>query len=115
MLAPRNLNTVKLLHTTIWAIIATCIVANAFLGWAEMYVYALLLTGIVVLEIVVLAVNGWRCPLTNMAERYTDDRSDNFDIYLPLWLARNNKLIFGALFIVGELVVFLRLIWLKPN
>jgi len=114
MLAPRNLNTVKLLHTTIWVIIATCIVAIPFLGWAEMYVHALLLTGIVVLEIVVLAANGWRCPLTNMAERYTDDRSDNFDIYLPLWLARNNKLIFGILFIVGELVVFLRWLgWLR--
>jgi len=36
--------------------------------------------------------------------RYTDDRSDNFDIFLPLWLARNNKLIFGLLFISGESV-----------
>jgi hypothetical protein len=28
-------------------------------------------------------------------------RRDNFDIYLPLWLARRNKAIFGALFVLG--------------
>ena len=72
-----------------------------------MYDYALVLTGIVVLEILVLAFNGWRCPLTIIAERHTDDRRGNFDIYLPLWVARNNKLIFGTLFLVGELVVLL--------
>ena len=51
MLASSTLTTVNFLHTAIWAIIATCIVAIPFLGWTEMYVYALLLTGIVVLEI----------------------------------------------------------------
>lgn len=110
MCASRTLKKIKLIHTAIWAFIATCIVAIPFLAWAEMYAYALLLTGIVVLEIGVLAMNGWRCPLTIMAERYTDDRSENFDIYLPLWIARNNKLIFGTLFVVGEMVVLLR--WL---
>jgi hypothetical protein len=58
----------------------------------------------------VLVINGWRCPLTNVAAQYTDERSENFDIFLPLWLARNNKLIFGSWFVVGEIVVFLR--WL---
>jgi hypothetical protein len=36
-----------------------------------------------------------------VAARYTDDRQDNFDIYLPLWLARYNKQVFGALFVIG--------------
>jgi hypothetical protein len=40
-----------------------------------------------------------------MAARYTDDRADNFDIYLPLWLARYNKHVFGFLFVAGEIVV----------
>jgi hypothetical protein len=44
-----------------------------------------------------------RCPLTRVAARYSDDQRDNFDIYLPLWLARYNKLIFGGLFIAGLL------------
>lgn len=39
-----------------------------------------------------------------VAARYTGDRNDNFDIYLPLWLARYNKPIFGTLFVVGVAV-----------
>jgi len=52
-------------------------------------------------DVFVLVANAWRCPLTDMAARYTDDRRDNFDLYLPLWLARHNKLVFGGLFAVG--------------
>jgi hypothetical protein len=48
-------------------------------------------------------VNGWRCPLTALAARYTDDQSDNFDIYLPAWIARHKKGVFGSLFFVGVL------------
>ena len=55
-----------------------------------------------------VAVNRWQCPLTAVAARYTDDRRDNFDIYLPEWLARHNKLIFGGLFAVGQVVVLSR-------
>jgi hypothetical protein len=43
--------------------------------------------------------------LTDLAGHYTGDRTDNFDIYLPLWLARRNKTIFGTLFVIGELFV----------
>ena len=43
--------------------------------------------------------------MTDLASRYTEERADNFDIYLPLWLARHNKLIFGMLFAVAELFV----------
>jgi hypothetical protein len=41
--------------------------------------------------------------LTVLAARFTPERVDNFDIYLPTWLARYNKRIFGTLFIVSEL------------
>jgi hypothetical protein len=55
----------------------------------------------VLFEVVVLLINRWRCPLTGVAARYTDQRQDNFDIYLPLWLARHNKTVFGWLFVAG--------------
>jgi hypothetical protein len=53
----------------------------------------------------ILALNHGRCPLTSVAARYTLERADNFDIYLPDWLARRNKVIFGTLFVIGEIVV----------
>jgi hypothetical protein len=32
-------------------------------------------------------------------------QSDNFDIFLPEWLAKHNKLIFGSLFAIDELLL----------
>jgi len=71
-------------------------------------VIATALSGIVFGEVVVLALNEWRCPLTPIAARYTDDRAHNFDIFLPEWLARYNKEIFGTLYVGGLLLVLFR-------
>ena len=69
---------------------------------------ATLLIGLVLVECAVLVANRMRCPLTGLAAWYTDDRRDNFDIYLPLWLAKYNKLIFGLLFAAGLLFTLVR-------
>jgi len=39
------------------------------------------------------------------------ETADNFDIYLPNWVARHNKTIFGTLFIINQL--FVLWCWLK--
>ena len=96
---------VKLVHTAVWAFFAACILALPVAALLGRLKSALALSVLVVAEVAVLAANRWRCPITDVAARYTDDRADNFDIYLPAWLARHNKLIFGALFAAGELVV----------
>ena len=105
---PDRLRTVKLLHTAIWAFFAASILAIPMLTALGRYPAAAALSGIVLIEVVVLVVNGWRCPLTDVAARYTDDRRDNFDIYLPAFLARHNKLIFGALYVAGLLMLLAR-------
>jgi hypothetical protein len=96
---------IKLLHTAIWLFFAGCIVGIPFAGAWSQFRWAAVLTGLVLAECAVLAVNRGRCPLTDLAGHYTGDRTDNFDIYLPLWLARRNKTIFGTLFVIGELFV----------
>ena len=101
---------VKLLHTAVWLFFAGCIVAIPFAGARGQFRLVAILTGLVLAECAILAMNRGRCPLTDLAGRFTEDRMDNFDIYLPLWLARRNKTIFGVLFAVGELFVFGR--WL---
>jgi hypothetical protein len=106
-----ELHVVKVIHTLAWAIFTGCILAIPVLAWRGKFGSVVVLTILVFIEIAVLIANEWRCPLTNVAARYTDDRSDNFDIYLPLWLARNNKLIFGWLFAVVP--VFALAIWLE--
>ena len=92
---------VKIAHTIAWAFFAGCIVAIPVVSWQGHHTAAAWLVGTVFVEVAILVVNGWRCPLTALAARYTDDRHDNFDIYLPEWLARHNKLIFGVIFVLG--------------
>jgi hypothetical protein len=101
---------IKLLHTAIWLFFAACIATIPFAGAWRLYRLAAILTALVLVECAVLAMNRGRCPLTQVASRYTEDRKDNFDIYLPLWLARSNKKIFGTVLAIGELFVLGR--WL---
>lgn len=73
-----------------------------------------ILIAAVFIEVGILIANGMKCPLTRVAARYTNDRRDNFDIYLPLWLARYNKPIFGSLFVAGLLFTLARWLgWLR--
>lgn len=96
---------IKLLHTAVWLFLAGCIVAIPIVGGRRQFRWAAVLSALVWLECAVLALNRGRCPLTDLAGRYTEERAANFDIYLPVWLARYNKTIFGALFVIGELFV----------
>jgi hypothetical protein len=104
------LRSIKLLHTAVWFLFVLCILAIPLLGGIGRYRAAAWLVGIVMVEVLVLACNRARCPLTGLAARYTTDRRDNFDIYLPLWLARHNKSVFGTLFVAGSLFALTR--WL---
>jgi len=99
------LTAIKLFHTVVWAILAGSIVVLPLAGVLRRFRWAAILSGLVLLECGVLAVNGGRCPLSDLAQRFTDSHANNFDIYLPNWLAQYNKVIFGVLFIAGELVV----------
>lgn len=98
----------KASHTVVWAAFAGCILALPFFALAGRFDVALVLIAIVLVEAAVLVLNGWRCPLTAVAARYTDDRRDNFDIYLPNWLARHNKTIFTAIYVAGIVVTWIR-------
>lgn len=92
---------VKLAHTFVWALFAGLIVAIPLASFYGRHAVAAWSAAVVAVEVLVLAVNGFRCPLTAVAARYTEDRRDNFDIYLPQWLARHNKVIFGTLYLAG--------------
>ena len=104
---------IKLLHTAVWLFFAGCVVAIPLAAARRQFLWAAALTGLVLVECAVLAVNRCRCPLTDLAARHTEARAANFDIYLPLWLARHNKTIFGTLFAAGELFPLGR--WLRSR
>lgn len=105
--------TVKIAHTLAWAIFAGSIFAIPIFSFMQNHKIAFGLIGIVSIEVLVLAFNGMNCPLTRIAARYTNDRRANFDIYLPEWLARHNKTIFGSLYVAGIIMTIVR--WSKGN
>ena len=104
------LTAIKLAHTVVWAFFAGCILAIPIFTASGRLGMPAIFTAIVAVEVTILALNRMQCPLTGVAARYTGDRRPNFDIYLPEWLAHNNKRIFGTLYAFA--VVFLLVRWL---
>ncbi len=99
------LKAVKVVHTVIWAFFVVCIFGAPVAAWLGNFRMAWIFVGLVAVESLVLLLNKWSCPLTGVAARYTSRREDNFDIYLPLWLARNNKNVFAPLYVLGAVYV----------
>lgn len=102
MTGEQALTAIKVVHTVVWAFFAGCIVAIPVCTWRARLRVAWWLSAVVMLECAVLALNHMRCPLTDLALRYAPETRANFDIYLPEWLARWNKTIFGGVFAAAE-------------
>lgn len=96
-----SLIVVKSVHTVLWAFFVACIIGAPIAAWHGNFRVSGVLIGFVAIEALVLLMNNWACPLTGVAARYTERRADNFDIYLPLWLAKHNKSIFTPLYVLG--------------
>ena len=60
-------------------ILAVSILALPVVGVLRRFRWAAILTVIVLLECGLLAVNGGRCPLTDLASRFTVDRNPNYE------------------------------------
>ncbi len=96
-----KLTAIKIIHTLIWLFfnvvlfyMAYAVVVNKIdrLVWIGI--------ALILLEGLVLLMFKKMCPLTIIARKYADSTKDNFDIYLPNWLAKYNKLIYTTFFII---------------
>ncbi|NIT55246.1 MAG: hypothetical protein GWN00_03075 [Aliifodinibius sp.] len=54
--------------------------------------------GVVIVELLALVLNDWRCPLTDLAEQQGADVGSVADLFLPEWLSDRLFLIFGIIF-----------------
>ncbi len=107
-----NLWWIKALHTAIWAFFVAAIGYVFYSGAADRITgYTWLAGGLVVGEGLVLLLFKNQCPLTLIARKYSASPADNFDIFLPNWLARYNKQIFTTIYLIGLLLVGYRLLF----
>jgi hypothetical protein len=106
----KPLTIIKLLHTIIWVffnVVLFYLLYAVIINKIDIWVWICI--GLVLLEIITLLVFKWFCPLTVWARKYSNSTKDNFDIYLPEWLAKNNKLIYGIIFSLSLLILLFRL------
>jgi hypothetical protein len=100
---------IKTVHTIIWGFFAGLIFYILYTGITNtVNTFTWISIGLVVGEGAVLIMFRFFCPLTILARKYSDSDHDNFDIFLPNWLAKNNKLIFTSLYAAGVLMVLWR-------
>jgi len=99
---------IKSIHSLIWLFMVTIIFYILWSGiTSTISIYTWLAISVVLIEILVLAIFQGSCPLTVVARKYSDANIENFDIYLPIWIAKHNKLIFGTLFLIGVALVLM--------
>ncbi len=107
-----KLKQVKLLHTAVWAVMVAAILQIIYSGWTghiSPFTYGAF--GLMAFEGLALWYGKGACPLTPVARQYSDSQKANFDIYLPEWVAKWNKEIFGTLLAVGVAMVLWRLFY----
>ncbi len=102
---------IKIVHTLVWVFfnvvifyLLYAVVANKIDKWVWIGLGCFFLEGIVLL------IFKNFCPLTVVARRYSDSPKANFDIYLPNWLAKYNKLIYTSLLGIIILMLIYRLL-----
>lgn len=101
---------VKVIHTLIWVFfnvvifyLLYAVMANKIDKWIWICV------GLIALEGIILVVFKRICPVTLIARRYSDSTKDNFDIYLPNWLAKYNKTIYTTIVMIAIAILIYRL------
>ncbi|MEO5996617.1 MAG: hypothetical protein ABIN89_07795 [Chitinophagaceae bacterium] len=92
---------IKITHTLIWIFfnfvifyMLYAVIANKLDKWIWIGY------GLFILEGITLIIFKLVCPLTIWARKYSISSKDNFDIYLPNWLARYTKLIYTSILVI---------------
>ena len=100
---------IKLVHTLIFWTLSLCTVYALFSGIANrITTWTWVAVALLLVESVVLAVSGWTCPLTILAERQGALRGSVTDIFLPKWLADRIFPICGTMYGVALVLILWR-------
>lgn len=106
MNAQKTLTAIKILHTVIWIffnVVIFYLFYAALTNRIDKYIW--IGFGFILLEGITLLLFKNICPITIVARKYSNSTKDNFDIYLPDWLARWNKQIYSAILFIIILIL----------
>ena len=111
MTAYRKLAQIKLIHTAIWIffnLVIFYLLYAVIKNKIDMWIWIGL--GLFLIEGIVLLIFKMKCPLTIIARKYSSSAKDNFDIYLPNWLAKHNKIIYISILTLIIIILVYRLV-----
>ena len=101
---------VKILHTIIWVFFNVVIFYLLYAVVIDrIYKWVWICISLIILEAITLIVFKDICPVTLIARKYSDSQKDNFDIYLPNWLAKYNKEIYTVIVLIAIVILIYRL------
>ncbi|MFE3848752.1 hypothetical protein ACFX5D_12330 [Flavobacterium sp. LB3P45] len=102
---------IKIVHTMIWLFfnlvifyVLYAVIADKLDKWLWIGY------GLIIIEGIILVALKFFCPLTILARKYSNSTKDNFDIYLPNWLAKYTKLIYSGIVAIILLITIYRLL-----
>ena len=102
---------IKTIHTFVWLFFNAVLIYLFYAGISnkiDKWTWIGLL--LFVVEGLVLVVFKMMCPLTIMARKYSASTKENFDIFLPEWLAKYNKTIYTSLLVIAIIIIIYRLL-----
>ena len=111
MTAAAKLTLIKTIHTAIWIfynVVIFYLLYAVIAGKIDKWIWIGL--GVFLFEAIILLIFKMKCPLTIIARRYSDSGKDNFDIYIPNWLAKHNKMIYLSILVIIILILIYRLL-----
>ena len=102
---------VKSIHTFIWLFFNVVIFYMLYAVIQDKIdIWLWIGYGLIFLEGITLLAFKFFCPLTLIARKYSDSTKDNFDIYLPNWLARYTKLIYTSIMVIILIITIYRIL-----
>ncbi len=96
-----KLKLIKIIHTLIWVFFNFVIFYMLYAAIAnKLDLWLWIGYGFIFLEGLTLLTFKSHCPLNLLARKYSNSAKNNFDIYLPNWLAKYTKLIYTTIFAI---------------
>ena len=102
---------IKIVHTLIWVffnIVILYLLYAVIVNKIDVWVWLCL--GLILCEGLILLAFKNVCPVTLIARRYSKSKKDNFDIFLPNFLAKYNKVIYSLIVLVALVILIVRLL-----
>ena len=102
---------IKFVHSVIFWVMSASVIYSLYSGiTGRITAWTWASVGLILVETAALALSGWRCPLTIMAERRGAGRGSVTDIFLPRRLAEMTFPVCGTTFIIALALILWRVL-----